>query len=236
MLFVGGGANIGWKNDEANAIGANVKQLDNYLLEYLWDGTKVRPFGRGGLQLGFRLSDAVSLLLEGNANILGDKYNSKKADNPDWYFNALAGLRINLGKTKTTETKDIYRDVVVYDTIYKYVEDKPIEVKKEMRRDVFFTINSYTISDNEMRKVEEIAEYLKKYPEAKVVVSGYADKGTGNARINARLAAQRADIVVKTLKEQFGIDESRITYDSYGDKVQPFEENDLNRVSICIAN
>ena len=236
VLFVGGGANIGWKNDEANAIGANVKQLDNYLLEYLWDGTKVRPFGRGGLQLGFRLSDAVSLLLEGNANILGDKYNSKKADNPDWYFNALAGLRINLGKTKTTETKDIYRDVVVYDTIYKYVEDKPIEVKKEMRRDVFFTINSYTISDNEMRKVEEIAEYLKKYPEAKVVVSGYADKGTGNARINARLAAQRADIVVKTLKEQFGIDESRITYDSYGDKVQPFEENDLNRVSICIAN
>ena len=119
-----------------------------------------------------------------------------------------------MGKTKTTETKDIYRDVVVYDTIYKYVEDKPIEVKKEMRRDVFFTINSYTISDNEMRKVEEIAEYLKKYPEAKVVVSGYADKGTGNARINARLAAQRADIVVKTLKEQFGIDESRITYDS----------------------
>ena len=109
-------------------------------------------------------------------------------------------------------------------------------LKKEMRRDVFFTINSYTISDNEMRKVEEIAEYLKKYPEAKVVVSGYADKGTGNARINARLAAQRADIVVKTLKEQFGIDESRITYDSYGDKVQPFEENDLNRVSICIAN
>ena len=80
VLFVGGGANIAWKNDEANAIAANVQQLDGYKLEYLWDGTKVRPFGRGGLQLGFRLSDAVSLLLEGNANILGDKYNSKKAD------------------------------------------------------------------------------------------------------------------------------------------------------------
>ena len=72
VLFVGGGANIAWKNDEANAIAANVQQLDGYKLEYLWDGTKVRPFGRGGLQLGFRLSDAVSLLLEGNANILGD--------------------------------------------------------------------------------------------------------------------------------------------------------------------
>ena len=196
VLFVGGGANIAWKNDEANAIAANVQQLDGYKLEYLWDGTKVRPFGRGGLQLGFRLSDAVSLLLEGNANILGDKYNSKKADNPDWYFNALAGLRINLGKTRATETKDVYRDVVVYDTIYKY---------------------------------------MNKYPEAKVVVSGYADKGTGNERINARLAAQRADVVVNTLKKDYGIADNRITYDSYGDKVQPFEENDLNRVSICIA-
>ena len=235
VLFVGGGANIAWKNDEANAIAANVKQLDNYNLQYIWDGTKVRPFGRGGLQLGFRLSDAVSLLLEGNANILGDKYNSKYGDNPDWYFNALAGLRINLGKTKTTETKDVYRDVVVYDTIYKYIQEPVIPKKEQIRRDVFFTINSTVITDAEMQKVKEIAEYLNKYPEAKVVVSGYADKGTGNERINARLAAQRADVVVNTLKKDYGIDEGRITYDSYGDKVQPFEENDLNRVSICIA-
>ena len=78
--------------------------------------------------------------------------------------------------------------------------------------------------------------FMKKYPNAKVVVSGYADKGTGNAKINARLAAQRADVVVNCLKENFGIAEDRITYDSYGDTVQPFAENDLNRVSICIAN
>ena len=235
VLFVGGGTNIAWKNDEANAIAANVQQFDDYKLEYLWDGTKVRPFGRGGLQLGFRLSDAVSLLLEGNANILGDKYNSKKADNPDWYFNALAGLRINLGKTRATETKDVYRDVVVYDTIYKYVQEPVVVKKEQIRRDVFFTINSTVITDAEMQKVKEIAEYLNKYPEAKVVVSGYADKGTGNERINARLAAQRADVVVNTLKKDYGIADNRITYDSYGDKVQPFEENDLNRVSICVA-
>ena len=87
-----------------------------------------------------------------------------------------------------------------------------------------------------MVKVEDIANYMKKYPNAKVVVSGYADKGTGNAKINARLAAQRADVVVNCLKEKYGIAEDRITYDSYGDTVQPFAENDLNRVSICIAN
>ena len=83
--------------------------------------------------------------------------------------------------------------------------------------------------------MKEIAYYLIKYPEAKVVVTGYADAGTGNDKINDRLAAQRADVVVKTLKEQYGIEPNRISYDSKGSRVQPFQENDLNRVSICIA-
>ena len=76
---------------------------------------------------------------------------------------------------------------------------------------------------------------MKKYPEAKVSVTGYADKGTGNASINARLGKNRAKTVVDTLVQQYGIDASRITSDSKGDTVQPFAENDKNRVSICIA-
>ena len=105
--FVGGGANIAWGNDEANEIGAHIKDLDKYNLKYLWDGTKVRPFGRAGLDLEFKVSNAVSIMIEGNANITTDKYNSKNADNPDWYFNALAGLRINLGKSATKKEKPV---------------------------------------------------------------------------------------------------------------------------------
>ena len=65
--FVGGGANIAWGNDEANEIGAHIKDLDKYNLLYLWDGTKVRPFGRAGLDLEFKVSKSVSIMLEGNA-------------------------------------------------------------------------------------------------------------------------------------------------------------------------
>lgn len=237
VAFLGGGANIAWANEEVNDIAATIKNREAYLLEYLWDGTKVKPFGRGGIDLLFRLSDAVSLVVEGNANILSDHYNSKKAGNADWYFNALVGLKINLGKAYNTITTDVYRDVVVYDTIWKDAPKPVVPEKIEpMRRDIFFTINSTVIVETEMVKVEDIANYMKKYPNAKVVISGYADKGTGNAKINARLAAQRADVVVNCLKEKYGIAEDRITYDSYGDTVQPFAENDLNRVSICIAN
>ena len=234
--FLGGGANIAWDNGEVNDIAKSLQNTDAYLLEYLWDGTKVRPFGRGGLQFGFRLSDAVQFMLEGNANILSDKYNSKKAGNPDWYFNALAGFRINLGKVRNVEHHDVYRDVVVYDTIYKtVVVEEPVARVEPLRRDIFFLRNKTDIRESEAQKVADIADYLNQYPNAKVNIVGYADVQTGNATINARLAQQRADVVVKALVEQYGISADRISYDSKGDTEQPFVENDLNRVSICIA-
>ena len=240
--FLGGGANIGWGNDEVNDIAAQLPtdaQKKQYELEYLWDGSKIRPFGRGGIELGFRLSDAVSIIVEGNANILSDHYNSKKAETPDWYFNALAGLRINLGKTynKIVPPAPVPEpEPVVEPEPEPVVEPAPVVEKIEpIRRDVFFLINKTDIRDTEAQKVKDIADYLQKYPNAKVVVTGYADAGTGNDKINDRLAAQRADVVVKALKEQYGIAEDRISYDSKGSRVQPFAENDLNRVSICIA-
>ena len=236
--FVGGGANFAWGNDEVNEIAANIKDQHNYLLEYLWDGTKVRPFGRAGIDLEFKVSKSVSIMLEGNANITSDKYNSKKAGNADWYFNALAGLRINLGKSHT-KTEPVKEAPV---PVQEYVKPEPkpqpkVEEKKveEIRRDVFFVINSNKIASNEESKIKEVVDFLNANPDAKVVVTGYADAGTGNDRINDRISAKRAAAVVKALKEKYGIEESRITEDSKGARVQPFSENDKNRVSIMVA-
>ena len=236
--FVGGGANFAWGNDEVNEIAANIKDQHNYLLEYLWDGTKVRPFGRAGIDLEFKVSKSVSIMLEGNANITSDKYNSKKAGNADWYFNALAGLRINLGKSHT-KTEPVKEAPV---PVQEYVKPEPkpqpkVEEKKveEIRRDVFFVINSNKIASNEESKIKEVVDFLNANPEAKVVVTGYADAGTGNNSINDRISAKRAAAVVKALKEKYGIEESRITEDSKGARVQPFSENDKNRVSIMVA-
>ncbi|MFQ7113406.1 OmpA family protein [Hallella bergensis] len=242
--FLGGGANVAWKNDEVNAIAATLQKLDNYQLQNLWDGTKVNPFGRAGLELGFRISDAVSFVVEGNANILTDKYNSKKADNPDWYFNALAGLRINLGKSYTKkETKPepapepTHEYVAPTPTPTPAPEPTPEPVAKKIepiRRDVFFTINKYAIRAAEQSKIDEIVSFLKENPDATVSVTGYADAGTGNNTINDRLAAQRAASVVKAIKDK-GISANRIKSDSKGARVQPFAENNKNRVSIMIA-
>ena len=237
--FIGGGANIAWDNGEANEIGSTLSSLEKYNLEYLWDGTKVRPFGRAGIDLEFKVSKSVSIMIEGNANITTDKYNSKNADNPDWYFNALAGLRINLGKshTKTEPVKEVPAPRPVEEYVKPEPKPAPVEEKKveEIRRDVFFVINSNKIRESEDAKIKEVVDYLNQYPEAKVVVTGYADAGTGNDRINDRISAKRAAAVVKALKEKYGIEESRITEDSKGARVQPFSENDKNRVTIMVA-
>ena len=241
-VFVGGGANIAFSNGEVNDIAATVQNLNDYNLQNLWSGTKVNPFGRAGLQLGFRVSPCVSIMLEGNYNILSDKYNSKKAGNPDMYFNALAGVRINLGKDRTVKTTDVYRDVVVTDTIYKYItieepkpQPKPEPKIEPIQRDIFFSINRSVVRKSEVAKLEEIAEYMKKYPKATVMITGYADKKTGSDRVNDPLSRRRAEAVTKMLSEKFGIDRSRITFDSKGSHVQPFNENAKNRVSIVIA-
>ena len=240
--FAGAGANIAWDNDEVNELAATMKNMNAYNLEYLWDGTKVRPYGRAGLELAFKVSKSVSLMLEGNANIISDKYNSKKADNPDWYFNALAGVRINLGKSYTKKAKPVEEPAPAPAPEQEYVapkpEPKPAPVEKkveEIRRDIFFTINSYKIAPAEDAKIREVVDFLNKNTEAKVVVTGYADKGTGNDVINDRIAAKRAAAVVWMLTKKYNIPSERITEESKGARVQPFAENAENRVTIMIA-
>ena len=104
-----------------------------------------------------------------------------------------------------------------------------------IQRDVFFTINSAKIRESEQVKIDELVSFLNAHPTTKIVITGYADKGTGNAKINSGLAAKRAKVVVDALVNNYGISSSRISSDSKGDTVQPFAEQVKNRVSICIA-
>ena len=254
LSFIAGlGANIGFSNDDAAKAKQDINSLYNTVftsadakkewdnadnLDYIWDGSKVRLVGRLGLGADFKVNDKISIGLEANANTLNDHYNSKKAGNWDWYFNALAGVKINLGKTYETRVIPPLEPEIRYveKVVEKVVEVPAPAVEREaLRRDIFFIINKTDIRPEEAGKVKEIADYLNKYPTAKVVVTGYADAGTGNDKINDRLAAGRADVVVKSLVNDYGISMGRISYDSKGSRVQPFAENDLNRVSICIA-
>jgi outer membrane protein OmpA-like peptidoglycan-associated protein len=147
-------------------------------------------------------------------------------------------VKIALGPTYSTKFIPAPEPQIEYveKIVEKIVEAPcPEPVIEPMRRDVFFVINKSVIRDTEEQKVKDIVDYMRQNQTAKVMVTGYADAGTGNDKINDRLAAQRADAVVKMLTQKYGIPADRISYDSKGARVQPFSDNDSNRVTICIA-
>jgi outer membrane protein OmpA-like peptidoglycan-associated protein len=234
-IIVGAAANIGFNNDDAADLART------YVMRKLWDGTCVNPVGRAGFDLDFRLSKCVSLNLECMANGTLERYNSKaKSDksNADWYFNALAGIKIALGKTENVIPVAV--PVVIEEPAPK-PEPKPTPkpkpvVKKapEMQTEIFYSIRETVIPESELGKVNNLIGFLKANPETKVNVTGYADAGTGNPKINMKYSQGRAENVAKALTEA-GIDAARITVDAKGDTVQPFSENDKNRVTIAIA-
>ena len=263
-VFAGIGANIAWGNDEAATAQSNMNAAYTNLinsaygtttpeankvaksdpaLSYLWDGSKVRLTGRVGANVDFRVSERVSLGLEVSANTLNDRYNSKKAGNSDWYFNALVGAKFTLGKTYTTKTIPAPKPV---EKIIERIIEKPApapapktETKQEavdenFRRDIFFPIGNSNIAKSQTTKIAEIVTFMKENPDAKITLTGYADKGTGSAAFNDKIAARRAQTVYNTLAAK-GVAKSRMIKESKGCRVQPFEENDMNRVTICIA-
>ena len=99
-ILAGIGVAYGFNNEEATP--------NKEHLEYYWDKKFFAPIGRAGLGVDFRLGEKVSLGLEGNTNILTDKFNSKKAGNVDWQFNVLAGITVRFGKN--TQTSQAYLD------------------------------------------------------------------------------------------------------------------------------
>lgn len=101
---------------------------------------------------------------------------------------------------------------------------------------MFFTIGKAEISADQEKQVAAFAQWLKNHPKARVIsITGYADAGTGTAAINRRVSQKRAQAVAKMLINKYGISADRIDQNAVGDTVQPFSENDRNRVVIALA-
>ena len=234
-IFGGAGLNHAFDNDEANALDTRSHEL-----EYLWQDKQNLIAGRMGLGCDLRLNDRLAINIEGNANVLSDKFNSKKAGNCDWQFNVLVGLNIKLGKSYKKTAPVYYEPEPIVEQpkpqpVVKQPEPEPVAVVVEpMKQNIFFALNSALLQKDQQSKIDAMVAYMEKYPASKVAITGYADKETGNPRINMTLSEKRAKIVADALKAK-GIAADRIVTDFKGDTVQPFRVPEENRVSVCIA-
>ena len=217
-LFGGGAYAYGFENDGANALNTN-----DYDLEYLWKENKGFLGGRFGLGFNFRLSDAVALTLEGNASVLDDHFNSKKAGNPDWQFNALAGLKINLGKSyKRTEPvyyepKPAPAPAPAPAPPAPAPAPKPAPVVKEFPAlpSVHFAFDSDVVDTQKYaEELATIVSVLKEFNNTDAVITGYTDHRGPNA-YNDGLSLRRAEAVKKYLVEQ-GISAARLSTSGEG--------------------
>lgn len=218
--------------------------------------------GRLGLQGSFRLNDAFAFNVEFLANGVSDRWNMRDDHKIDTYFNAMVGItyRFKTGfkmdcptcepvyyprtytEAEVQALNDKINEMRAQIDNHKCPEPEPcpevkvVENKPAMQAMVLFGISQTQVASSQMMNVEAIANYMKQHPESRVDVSGYADKGTGSDEINKRLAQQRAEAVAEILKNKFGIAEERITVKHHGSFIQPFADNDNNRVVIMIAN
>ena len=174
------------------------------------------------------------------------------------------GEQVYTLKPKSGETAEVshsrmaqYRKTINCPDIFAQPEPEPepviettpprVEVKPEIKvidkkqfflpDPVFFRINRYVIDPSEWSKVELAVDYLNKNPGATVVVTGYADKKTGNDKINMKLSEQRSTAVARALETKYGINRSRISVNWKGDGLQPFQlDNDKNRAVLFLIN
>ena len=231
-LLGGIGINYSWDNDEAYA------QKD--ILTKAWKSNRVNHNARVGFQVDVPLAKHWGMNLEVAANSISDRYNSKVNGKDDWSVTAQLGLSYRFGfkKNKKTEESeegeyDDYDEIweTRMDTIwYDDVTFKEVATEQTEKFEVFFGLNDATVTEGE-GAIQSVAAFVKGHENSKVSVVGYADKETGTPDLNRKYSKQRAENVKEALATA-GVDASLISTDHKGDTVQPYEENERNRVAI----
>jgi outer membrane protein OmpA-like peptidoglycan-associated protein len=89
--------------------------------------------------------------------------------------------------------------------------------------DVLFAAGKAEVAPGGQRSIDQLAEFLKRYPQRRVLIEGHTDN-IGNEDFNIKLSQQRAE-AVRNLLVSKGVAADRITARGYGPKY-PIVEND----------
>ena len=232
LILLGGVGLAGaWDNDDFHALAA--KAAENYPMA--WQDRRLSHNVRLGMQLDFNIAKHFGLNLELAANNRADRINSKTTDRNDWAATASLGLMFKFGQKKTEKMAEepvpvaeewaTRTDTVWYDDIT--YRDVPEKVTYE--DNIYYKIR--LSEPDPASKIQKIADFVKAHKNCSVQVTAYADKATGTPELNMQYSKERAEKVVAALVKA-GVSRSVITSEYKGDTVQPFAENDKNRVAI----
>lgn len=153
-----------------------------------------------------------------------------------WYFGA-SDVKTFVTKAKeeikemTAANTDSDKDGVM-DSEDKCPNTKPntkvngfgcaLEEKAEIRVNVEFLPGKSNIRSEYNAQMQELADFMNKYPDLKVEVQGHTDT-SGSLALNTKLSQDRANSVMKALVN-LGIAKDRLTAKGYG-PTQPIADN-----------
>ena len=181
-----------------------------------WDGI-------GSVNLGFILGLGGKQIFEkaDKVHVVDNAYNNelvnKLTNQIDSLNNENKLLAEYLDKIKNVPPKvEISREVIIKNNPY------PIQ----------FKINSSIINSKQEAIIYNIADFLKNNEDCIVEIVGLCDSKTGTKKYNEALSIKRAKSVENKLIKQYGISKDRIISIGKGDSIQPYPNNDWNRVVI----
>ena len=88
---------------------------------------------------------------------------------------------------------------------------------------IYFNTNQASIKPESFAVLKSVADYLKENTGVKIQIIGHTDS-EGDDEHNMQLSHKRAQAVARSLKEQFGIEESRLLATGKGEK-EPIGDN-----------
>ena len=146
-------------------------------------------------------------------------------------INGLRKANNDLDGEKARLTVELAKTIDALNAANKSLEQARNRFKDPILYPVFFQLDKTVITPQQKPNVAAAADLMKKYPNAKLVIKGYAST-EGPLDHNQDLSVNRAAAVTKMLVEEYGISADRITSEGCGVTADLFEVFELNRVSM----
>ncbi|WP_416770094.1 OmpA family protein [Pseudomonas sp. RHF3.3-3] len=143
-----------------------------------------------------------------------------KLDNGKWDYAALVGLGVNFGGSGGKVAPAPAPAPVAQEPAP--APEAPVAEVVKVELDVKFDFNKAVVKPNSYGDVQNLADFMKQYPQTTTVVAGHTDS-IGTDAYNQKLSQRRADAVKQILVKD-GIAPSRVQSVGYG-KTRPVADN-----------
>lgn len=216
-----------------------------------------------GIHNTFRVSKAIDLTLDFRGSMVNDRFDGEIGERKtEGVLNTLIGLSYKFKNREWVKPEDLYKSESQYEISALRDEMNKLMANNEALRELLASAEKETVTDIQVKDRILVAPILVTFPinkstvsnEARVnlgyfagvinqgrkdiiyKVTGYADKGTGNAQINERLSRERSVAIYNVLVGEFGVNPSQLKVSHEGGVDNMFYDDPrVSRAVIVIA-